>query len=317
MNMTYISVAEASEKWGVSLRQVQRLLALGRIPYAKKYGRSWMIPEDADKPIVPRLKSGPSQQFLSDLAYVLAFTYEPAPRGNPDGILDTINDERVRLMYEGALAYLRGDFARTINCYKQNEADDSAKLCSSSLAIAAAISLGDYRFYTEVETYLKSIVEAGMGADVTAYAELALATAHVSAMAPNMAPGWLKDGDFSALPPQAKPDAAYKRAKFFQCLGDCESMLAVAQTALAFCASENVISSEDVYLRLMCAVACYQLERTDEAKKYLLDTMDICLPHGFITPFSELITVFGGLMEPCLKQAFPGHYDSKIGRAHV
>ena len=29
----YISVAEASEKWGVSHRQVQRLLALGKIPW--------------------------------------------------------------------------------------------------------------------------------------------------------------------------------------------------------------------------------------------------------------------------------------------
>jgi len=48
--MEYISASEASEKWGVSLRQVQRLLAGNRIPRAKKYGRSWMIPDDAEKP---------------------------------------------------------------------------------------------------------------------------------------------------------------------------------------------------------------------------------------------------------------------------
>ena len=34
--MEYISAIEASIKWGVSLRQVQRLLADGRIPRAKK-----------------------------------------------------------------------------------------------------------------------------------------------------------------------------------------------------------------------------------------------------------------------------------------
>lgn len=49
--MEYISVLEASEKWGISLRQVQRLLAAKRIPRAKKYGRSWMIPDDAEKPV--------------------------------------------------------------------------------------------------------------------------------------------------------------------------------------------------------------------------------------------------------------------------
>ena len=45
-----ISVVEASEKWGVSLRQVQRLLVANRIPRAKKIGRSWIIPADAVKP---------------------------------------------------------------------------------------------------------------------------------------------------------------------------------------------------------------------------------------------------------------------------
>ena len=52
--MEYISVSEAAEKWGVSPRQVQRLLAANRIPYTKKYGRSWMIPSDAEKPVDPR-----------------------------------------------------------------------------------------------------------------------------------------------------------------------------------------------------------------------------------------------------------------------
>ncbi len=39
------------EKWGVSLRQVQRLLADNRVPGAKKHGRSWMVPDDAEKPV--------------------------------------------------------------------------------------------------------------------------------------------------------------------------------------------------------------------------------------------------------------------------
>ena len=48
--MEYISVVEASQRWGISPRQVQRLLAAERIPHAKKYGRTWMIPVDAKKP---------------------------------------------------------------------------------------------------------------------------------------------------------------------------------------------------------------------------------------------------------------------------
>ena len=51
--MEYLTVTEIAEKWGVTPRQVQRLLAAGRIPFAKKHGKSYMIPADAKKPDDP------------------------------------------------------------------------------------------------------------------------------------------------------------------------------------------------------------------------------------------------------------------------
>ena len=36
--MEYLSAKEASEKWGINLRTVQRLCKEGQIPGAKKYG---------------------------------------------------------------------------------------------------------------------------------------------------------------------------------------------------------------------------------------------------------------------------------------
>jgi hypothetical protein len=47
--MEYITAIEASKKWGVSLRQVQRLLAEDRIPGGKKYGHTYLVPADAKK----------------------------------------------------------------------------------------------------------------------------------------------------------------------------------------------------------------------------------------------------------------------------
>ena len=93
--MEYISASEASEKWGVSLRQVQRLLAENRIPRAKKYGRSWMIPGDAEKPADPRRDKTPAESSLSDeLARVLAATTVPMPIDHPDAILSAISEKR-------------------------------------------------------------------------------------------------------------------------------------------------------------------------------------------------------------------------------
>lgn len=48
--MNYISVAEAAEKWGITPRVVRGYCEAGRIPGAFQTGRTWNIPEDAEKP---------------------------------------------------------------------------------------------------------------------------------------------------------------------------------------------------------------------------------------------------------------------------
>lgn len=308
-NMDYISVSEASEKWDVTPRQVQRLLAADRILCAKKYGRLWMIPKDAEKPIDPRREK--RENSLS-LTQIIVSTTVPMPRDNPDAIMDSVNDPRLQLHYEGELAYLRGDFEKTMRCFNATEGDDAARLRACPVAIAAAISLGDYRAYSEIEKSLKRWAQAEKGSHIAAIAELALATATVSVIAPNMAPAWLIEGDFSALPAQAKTDALYLRAKHFQCLANYGVMLAVAQTALALSVAEEGITLPEIYLRVSCAIAFYSLERVDEARRFLLEAMRICLPHGFITPFAESITALGGLVEQCLEEVYPNHYDAVI-----
>lgn len=46
----YLSVRETSYKWNVSERWVSKLAQDGRIPGVERFGRSWAIPEDAEKP---------------------------------------------------------------------------------------------------------------------------------------------------------------------------------------------------------------------------------------------------------------------------
>jgi len=53
--MDYMSVREAADKWGVSVRWVQKLCEINRIEGVLRFGRAWMIPKDAKKPIDTRL----------------------------------------------------------------------------------------------------------------------------------------------------------------------------------------------------------------------------------------------------------------------
>lgn len=53
----YVTVKEASEKWGISDRRIRALCAQGKIPGAYQEGRGWKIPSDAEKPADGRFKS--------------------------------------------------------------------------------------------------------------------------------------------------------------------------------------------------------------------------------------------------------------------
>ena len=54
--MDYMTLKEASEKWGVSVRQINYYCAGGRIPGAVKMAGVWLLPTDTAKPVDRRRK---------------------------------------------------------------------------------------------------------------------------------------------------------------------------------------------------------------------------------------------------------------------
>lgn len=50
----YVSIREAAQKWGVSERRVNQYCAEWRIPGVRRFGKSWAIPADVEKPRAPR-----------------------------------------------------------------------------------------------------------------------------------------------------------------------------------------------------------------------------------------------------------------------
>ena len=57
MNMDYMTLKEASNKWGVTPRRINYYCAADRIPGAVKMGTVWLIPKGAQKPADRRFKS--------------------------------------------------------------------------------------------------------------------------------------------------------------------------------------------------------------------------------------------------------------------
>lgn len=59
--MDYMTLKEASEKWGVSARQINYYCSAGRISGAVKMATIWLIPKGAEKPVDMRRKQGRQQ----------------------------------------------------------------------------------------------------------------------------------------------------------------------------------------------------------------------------------------------------------------
>ena len=53
----YLKISEIAEKWGIKERRINTLCLEGRIEGAVKFGNTWAIPEDAEKPKDERIKS--------------------------------------------------------------------------------------------------------------------------------------------------------------------------------------------------------------------------------------------------------------------
>lgn len=54
--MNFMTVQEASKKWGLTKRRIQVLCVQNRISGAEKIGNMWVIPCEAEKPQDLRIK---------------------------------------------------------------------------------------------------------------------------------------------------------------------------------------------------------------------------------------------------------------------
>ncbi len=65
--MAYLSVAQVAEKWNISERSVRNYCAEGRVPGAFLTGKTWSIPDDAEKPSRAKRKAAAPATLLEVL----------------------------------------------------------------------------------------------------------------------------------------------------------------------------------------------------------------------------------------------------------
>ena len=299
--MDYISTKEAAQKWGVSLRYVQRFLKDDRIPGARKYGVSWLIPKDAKRPDDLR-KTG--KQAAEKAPRWLLMTPTVFSKRNLS-VVGNAYSSRYRPLLEADMAYRRGDPMPGMAAWKATPDSDPAKLTAATIATVAAISAGNFDLYDEIQTTLRSCMARARDKREKALLGLPEALAAVSMSAVGMTPQWLRDGDFSLFPREHIPLLLYLYALHLRNIDDKKAVLHTAKTSFELCAQTNTFTWLDVYNLTLCAQASFDLGDKAQAKKYLTSAMKLGLPAGMIAPFADYLGTLGGLMEACLEACDP------------
>ena len=298
--MDYLSTQETAAKWGVSLRNVQRLLRENRIPGAKKYGGAWLIPADAKKPMDPRA----ARKLGQDRSAYSLLTAVPMAKGNPDAALKTIPPV-YRALAGADIAYRRGDPEPAKQCWRATNCRDETKLSAASLATAAAISSGDYALYYEIDGFLRGYLAKAKSDEQRELLSLPKILAAVSMVAPGMTPDWLKRCDFSMFPSEITQFLLYLHMLHLRNTGEYAALLHTANTARLLCAQTHTFTWLDLYILLLAAGASLGLGDELQAKAYLCDALDLGIPCGFIMPFADTLGAFGGMLEQLISQRYP------------
>ncbi|MDD3409346.1 MAG: helix-turn-helix domain-containing protein [Eubacteriales bacterium] len=310
--MDYLTAAQAAALWGVQPRVAQRYCAQGRVPGAQKHGREWLIPARSAKPGDPRKAPRPADSPRY-LPHVFLSSAIPMPRARPEKVLDTL-EPPLRAQYEAEFAYLRGDFRPILTYARAVLPDASTYLCACAIGASAAVSLGDYPAFTDFMARLERVKARCPGTEAALFAEAALATEAVSLYAPENAPPWLQRGELSRFPQSALPWLLYLYVKYLHNMRRFEAALGAAQAGLMFLPHSDEITCAELYLRLMCSASCRVLKADARANEYLADALETAMPHGFITPFAETVTAYGGELEQRLRSRWPAQHAALTGR---
>lgn len=323
--MEYITVREAAQKWGISVRLVQRHCAAGRVGGVQKFGGTWAIPAGAPKPQDPRRLSGASARERGPVRW------ESACAEDGSMLLPLMNSA---FAPGGGLCCIQGmgqgpgrEIALAEHCYFRGEAQQAARrarpyLESPSLELQlsacliyayANLSVGQIAHARYALAQVRALLE-GMGPDTPAplRAAGAFAASAGAVLLHLPLPQGLPDaGEYlPLLPPGLRAFALYVQAHYAYLQGDYSKSLGMAEATLAMQGGRYPIPA--IYLHLAAVMDHVSLRQPEQAKRHLLAAWEIARPDDFIEGFGEHHGLLGGLLEAVIKKDWPQDFKRMI-----
>lgn len=312
---SYISTREAAEKWEVSERRISQYCAEGRIPGAQRFGKSWAIPADAEKPKDPRRASSEplTDRILKNvnLMPLMNTAFEP---GRCREAAQSMAAGPQRDIATAEYHYFSG---RPEQAAKEAEPyltapDMGARLSACLIYAYANLSVGQI----QRAKFALGELNASLAAAAEQSPQLRAAAAFIASTGAVLLhlplPKEMPDTEsfLPLLPAGLRAFALYVQAHYLYLKEEYGRSAGIVEATLAMGAERYPIPA--IYLHLVAVMDYMSLKQPDRAQAHLLSAWDIARPDDLIEGFGEHHGLLGAMLEAVIKPKWPKDFKRII-----
>ncbi|MBQ8528232.1 MAG: hypothetical protein IJ459_00695 [Clostridia bacterium] len=317
--MEYLKIEEIAKKWDIGARRVQLLCAAGKIEGAIRFGRSWMIPKDAVKPVDGRTKAGRTLvnedmplPRKTPFLYMTDLYHKP---GTADSVGESLAyNHEAQVLFEAEVAYSRGEIDKvyeSANYLLSKHSGFYAVQSAGMLLAMCAIWKGDINMWRRAKIH---IAEAPAKKDSDREAmQLAISAVDIMLYSVTNFPKWFQTGCFEPLHKDSYPAAKVYYAKFLYAIAysvatgslklpGAEGLYVMSsvpytlEPMICWANEKNTVMSE-IYLRLTCAAVYHNCGNDTEAVRHIDRALELALPDRLYGVLAEYCRALDSLME--------------------
>ncbi len=329
--MKMVTAQEIADKWGVSLRRVQDYCKQGKIDGVEHFGRNWMIPESASRPVDGRKKSSiefSDEKLNSNMPmpkrtpflYMTDLYNEPGCANEAIASLSGNPEAQTLLAVE--IAYSRGQIDKVYNSaytLLHKHSGFYAVISGGMLLALCAIWRGDLSLWRQAKIHIaEAPAKSDLDRDIMSFSITA-----VDSMLYDIEsfPDWFKIGRFDVLPKDSLPAAMVFYAKQLYATGYAVATKQLAiqgvqgLSLMAFLPSaiEPMISQvmadkavvAEIYLRMTCAAIYHNAGNDTQAAYHIDRAIVLAMPDKFYGLLAEYRRTLDSLLEQRVKLVDP------------
>ena len=325
--MEYTSIEDMARAWNMTARNLQILCKSGKIDGATRFGRAWMIPKDAAKPLDKRTRAA-REAILSNNKTVM-----PMPRNTPflymtdlyakpgtaDACAEALSDNaEAEALFRAEVAYSRGEIDKVYESanYLLTRHSSFYSIISAGMLLAlCAIWRGDLSLWRRAKVHIaEAQAKNDNDRDI-----ITLSLCAVDSMLYDVQgfPDWFKIGNFEKLHKDSLPAVKIYYAKYLyaeafsiatrqsalnglQGLSLMGMLSYIIEPMISQAMADESIMSE-IYLRMICATVYHNSGKDIEAIRHLDRAITLALPDKLYGLLAEYSRVLDSLLESRLE----------------